>query len=198
MRFLKLILLFSISACGAQEKGVNFEPSNVNECENSGSSNCVNDTASSFLSMAITSANPQIPFSAQGDCLSNETLPDPDPFNKPAVNLNRLYCYDISGTCNEGKNASASVIIVNPPKFIKTPLHQSLVSNVIAECIRGRFRAQIAADFGPEPDNVLCQTHTLEFELIGKSINDEEEKNPSQARKFMDIRANAHYNCNNN
>jgi len=186
------------TSCTVQDAGIDIETSiEVNECEESGSTNCVADVTVSQLAMTITSANPIRPFSAQGDCISNVTNPSPDPFFEQVVTPNRLYCFDISGYCNEGTNASASVVIVNPPSFIRTPLQNDLVSNVIAECNRGRFRARIAADFESLPLTTLCQRQTIELELIGKTINDEEERNPSQARKFVDILASAHYDCSN-
>jgi hypothetical protein len=195
---LLLLSAFAFISCTVDESGLDIESSiDVNECEASGSSNCVTLPGSNGLELNILSANPQRPFSPQGDCVANEGNPAPDPFDNPTVTPNRSYCFDISGTCNEGSNASASVIIVNPPAFIRTPLTGSLISPVIADCVRGRFRAQIEADFTTEPDTVLCQRHTIELELVGKTINDEEERNPAQARKFMDISAQNHYDCNN-
>lgn len=195
---LSLSSLFILS-CTLQEEGTDIETSvNIDECEASGSTNCVIDTSTSELSMNITSSNPLRAFSGQGDCVSNESNPDPDPFNNPGATPNRLYCFDISGTCNEGQNASASVVIVNPPPFIENPLQGALVSNVIADCVRGRFQGQIAANFtGLDASQFLCQRHTQEFELIGKTINDEEERNPAQARRFLDIQANEHFDCSN-
>lgn len=196
--FVLPLSLLLYTSCTVQEDGVNIESSvDVDECEASGSTNCVSDPGSNGLELNILTSNPQRPLSPQGDCIANEGNPSPDPFDSPTVTPNRSYCFDISGTCNEGTNASASIIIVNPPSFIRTPLEGSLISPVIADCIQGRFRAQIEADFTGEPDSVLCQGHTIELELVGKTINDEEQRNPAQARKFMDISAQNHYDCNN-
>jgi len=196
---LSFTLMFFTSACTVSESGVDLsstQTEDVSECEQSGSTNCVEEDLTGFstLSMSILSPNPLRSTAATANCSESGLIRGINPV--PGSRLrNQTYCFDISGVCNEGKNASASVIIVNPPNFIQTPGETSLISNVVGECNRGRFQVRIAANFFSLDRSILCQSHTIELELIGKSINDEEERNPAQARKFLDISAASDYAC---
>lgn len=190
-----------LSSCTVSESGVDLsstQTEDISECEQSGSTNCVPEDLTGFstLSMSILSPNPLRSLAATANCAESGLIRGINPI--PGFALRSMsYCFDISGVCNEGKNVSASIIIVNPPSFIQTPGENSLISNVIGECERGRFQARIAANFFSFDRSILCQSHTIELELIGKSINDEEERNPAQARKFLDISAASDYSCSN-
>lgn len=224
MKALKAILTVTAAAaslfllsCTVIEDGIDIESSvDVDACKESGSTNCVVDGQQSRLSMTIRSQNPIRPFSLEGDCFGAEAPKglDPRPYDptnpSPSANLypvpayanellttkpDPLYCFDVSGDCNEGSNATASVVLRSAPSFF-----DNINPEVIAECKRGRFKGQLAARFpidglGPGEQSSVCKRYTIELELVGKSINDEEERNPSQARSFVDILATSHSLC---
>jgi hypothetical protein len=176
-------LLLVLSSCTVQESGVDLsstQTEDISECEQSGSTNCTAEDLTGFstLSMSILSPNPLRSTAATADCNQNGLIKGINPIPGSVIR-SMSYCFDISGVSNEGKNISASIIIVNPPNFIRTPGENSLISNVVGECERGRFQARIATNFFSLDRSILCQSHTIELELVGKSINDEEERNPA-------------------
>lgn len=204
--FLLLCAASTLMSCTLSEDGLDLESTlDVDACKKSGSTNCIVEEGKSQLSMTIRSDNPIRPFSIEGDCFGAEAPNglDPIPYNPTAPNpsaniypqpanntvIEPLYCFDISGDCNEGNNETASVILKSAPSYFN-----GINPNVIAECKRGRFKAQLAARF-PIDRSQICKRYTLELELVGKSINDEEERNPSQARSFVDVLVTSHSLC---
>ncbi|MGH1468526.1 MAG: hypothetical protein ACRBBP_06565 [Bdellovibrionales bacterium] len=177
--FLALFILFA--GCTVDEQGVDIASVDADECEESGGLHCSADGSTVDLELNIKTGNPIDTRSANGDCDGDNNRD----FAGDLLTGTDIYCFDVSGTCNEAGLDLASVIA-------KTSLDDFNASFNLGSCKRGKFHVQLRVQLLPGD---LCRLHTLKLELIGKKADGTEVIQPAKARDEVGFKVSNHENC---
>lgn len=177
-----IFILTSITSCTVSEEGIQTSQINADECEKSGGEFCSVEGTAVDLELIIKTVPPIRSASASGDCNGNANRTTNG--DKPTVD-NNIYCFDVSGDCNEGGLDTAAVVA-------KTSLDGLVSSNNLGSCKRGRFHVQLRVQLSPTN---ICRQHTLELELVGKKLDGTEVRQPAKAKKRIIFQADNNENC---
>lgn len=182
MRSLALLSLFILfSGCTIDEQGVDPASVDASECEKSGGQNCSVDGSEVDLELNIETSSPMDARSAAGDCNGEDNRD----FDGSLITDNDMYCFDVSGTCNEAGLDLASVVA-------KTSLDDFATSFNLGSCKRGKFHVQLRVQLLTP---ALCKLHTLKLELIGKKADGTEVVQPAKARDEVGFKVSNHEEC---
>lgn len=187
LRYLFLFGFLIASSCSLENSTSPFSQLDISECEQTGGENCdITAGNSAKLNLNIKTPNPVESKSTSGTCgNTNSFLTPAGPnVNSPTV-VSNTYCWDISGTCNQGIYRGSKIIA-------NANVSGAIQNQNLGSCIRGKFQVQLKLNL---LDSELCKSHDLTLELIGLDLSGTEHTNSVHARKKIQFSVPQHPSC---